>query len=199
MWFTESECIHAMKIASEYLSFSFTRNEYTRWQRRHKEYPTAAQIAQRLHGFNEAKVQAGLIPHATIETSRLFSDDQLIRTLRRYQREIGDPFTAQAYEVWRQKQTKAPSVSTLRKRFGSIAEIRKRLALPPAEDVLLDSDEKWLGPLAGFIASRLSPAAYQDWAAAHQAPSIDELRRYAGSYDSALAEAIERFLQQLKE
>lgn len=198
MWFTESECIHAMKIASGYLSFSFTRNEYTRWQRRHKEYPTAAQIAQRLHGFNEAKVQAGLIPHATAKTSRIFSDEQLIRTLRQCQQEIGNPFTAKAYESWRQKQTNVPSVSTLRKRFGSIAEIRKRLSLPPAEDMLPDADEKWLGPLAGFVSARLSPAAYRDWAAAHQAPSIDELRHYTGGYDSALAEAVERFLRELR-
>jgi hypothetical protein len=199
MWFTESECIHAMKVASGYLSFSFTRNEYNRWQRRHQEYPTAAQIEQRLHGFNEAKVQAGLIPNAVIERTRIFSDEQLIRTLEKYRQELGPNFSTRAYEQWRKKQVKVPSISTLRKRFGNTAEIQKRLASPHAGESLIHSDEKWLGPLVAFVASRLSPAAYQEWAAAHQAPSIDEIKHYTDSYDSGLAEAIDRFLRKLKE
>jgi hypothetical protein len=199
MWFTESECIHAMKIASGYLGFSFTRNEYTRWRNNHPEYPTSAQIAQRLHGFNEAKVQAGLIPNATIETSNLFSDEQLIRALRRSSRDLGDDFSASTYEQWREKQTKVPSISTIRKRFGNIAEIRKRLAMPDAEGELFDSDEKWTEPLVRFVSASLSPASYKKWAREHQAPPIDELSRYTDSYDSAIAEAIDRFIRALKD
>ncbi|WP_100489412.1 hypothetical protein [Sporolactobacillus pectinivorans] len=201
MWFTESECVHAMKVASHYLGFSFTRNEYSIWQNAHPEYPTAAQVAHRLHGFNEAKVQAGLIPNAVVKTSNQFSDDELMSALKNCYQELGGKFSARAYHAWRKKQDKMPALDTIRNRLGNIAELQKKLEMDPSSlnaASIYDSD-KWKNPLIQFIAGQLSLRAYKKWAKEHKGPSVSALQRDVGSYEEAIVEAMNRYIQQIKD
>ncbi|TGA96248.1 hypothetical protein E4665_16260 [Sporolactobacillus shoreae] len=201
MWFTESECIQAMKVASHYLGFSFTRNDYLHWQMDHSEYPTAAQIAHRLHGFNEAKVQAGLIPNATVRTSSQFSDDELIIALKNAYQDLGGTFSERSYELWRSRKEKKPSLSTIRNRLGSITELKKRLEANSFsfDAALIYDSDKWKVPLVQFIAGQLSLNAYKKWSREHGAPSVSDLQDYADSYEGALVEAMNRYIQQIKD
>lgn len=199
--YTQKDCIKAMKSASHFLGISFTRDAYDSWRSNRSGFPSPAQISRRCHGFNRAKELAGLIPNATIRTSNQFSNDELIRMLKRCYEDTGDRFSESAYEKWRKDQEGAPSIETIRNRLGSLIEVKKKLGMAYFEEgseTVYDSG-RWKVPFMKFLTEQLNMESYEKWLRAHDGPSVPALYDHVGGYEKALIDALKLYVERIQE
>lgn len=67
-FFTEEECIHALKdAAKQTLDYTIPVRKYDEWRKGQKDYPTSSTISKKFGSWNEAKRRAGLLPNDSLE------------------------------------------------------------------------------------------------------------------------------------
>ncbi|MCI1882268.1 MAG: hypothetical protein LKI94_08770 [Sporolactobacillus sp.] len=184
-----TDCMQAMKAASVYLGFSFTRAQYSQWHKEHPEYPTVAQISRRLHGFNQAKVAAGLIPNAARGSGGHYNDQELIEAAALCFSENGHRLNETIYRAWRANHPDAPSPSTIRTRIGSFAML--------ADELHNQKNPAFKKQLARFIDEQLSEESFAAWADARHIPVRPFLAAHSSNYEQMLRLCLRNFLSKL--
>jgi hypothetical protein len=195
--FSKENCIQALKKAAEEYGIFIKRSEYTEWQKRHRDMPTAAQISRRCGGFNTAKELAGLVPNEAV--GRTINDEEIRKALTDCARDLGrTKFSEAEYLEWRQNQDiERPHIETIRVRLGGfLPEAKKKLDLDtyhagPQEKY---NETNWLPAVIKFVEEALKLENYEKWLQENSGPSLTVLRRFAGGYKGALKEALSRFI-----
>ena len=93
-----------------------------------------------------------------------------------------------------------PSIETIRKRFGSAVEARKKLGLDWFESgpQYKYNNENWQAPFMEFLREVLSSRNYARWAERNGGPSLKAIRDNVGSYSKALEKMLKIFIETQK-
>jgi hypothetical protein len=132
---TDDEILAAVREAALY-GFPLTANDYSELIRVGQvRGPSLPRVHQRFGGWAAACEAAG-VEHgqsARVSYESRWTDDELLAYARDYFLDFDWPSSAHRFDDWRrEKVPDAPSVGTLRNRFGTWANL-KRLALRPGE------------------------------------------------------------------
>ena len=196
--FTKEECIEALQKAAEKYGPAIKRKEYNEWQKKHPNTPTSAQLATVFGSYTNAKIEAGLLPNQV--GGKTFTDEEIISALKECAAGIGEKFSEAQYEKWRNGRRNIPSIETIRKRFGSAVEARKKLGLDsfePGPQYKYDN-ERWQAPFMEFLREVLSSKNYARWAERNNGPSLKAIRNNAGSYSKALEKMLKIYIKMQK-
>ena len=193
--FTKEECIVALQKAAQKYGSALKRKEYNEWRKSNPDTPSAAQLVTVFGSYTKAKIEAGLLPNKI--GGKTFSDEEIISALKKCAAEIGEKFSERQYEKWRNNRKNIPSIETIRKRFGSAVEARKKLGLDWFESgpQYKYNNENWQAPFMEFLREVLSSRNYARWAKRNGGPSLKAIRNNAGSYSKALEKMLKIFIE----
>jgi len=107
--------IQALLAAAEELGQSFSKNNYSAWQKEHPEYPAAETIVLHFGGWNVAMKRANLTPRLERSDSvRIELDIMLsVEGLQLAAQELNTVPTREHYVDWQQKHPDYPSVEEI--------------------------------------------------------------------------------------
>ncbi|MNW32211.1 hypothetical protein D3C74_91500 [compost metagenome] len=191
--FTKDNAIEAMKLAAKEFGEGFNRKEYTEFSK-DKNIPSSGQIRVMFGGWNDAREAAGF--HDNITWGNRFTDEELLEAARQCNT-VFPNFTDEEYREWQNKEIH-PNIETIRRRFGSINVVKKKIGATEreAKSPPKFANGEWMAYLLSFISDQLAYSKYLAWSEKKEgAPSIRALRDNAGGYDIALRKAIENFKQ----
>ncbi len=196
--FSEENCIAALKAAEKVLGPSFNRKQYNNWQKEKPEYPTAAQISLRCTGFNKGKEKAGLVANKLFG-GKTFSDEELRAAIEECKNSVGELFSEERYELWRNGREEVPHIETIRKRLGGVYNAKKNIKLPafPPGGRELYSEGRWKTSFMEFLSFALNHDRYEKWAKDTGSPSMKAISDNAGGYENALIEMLPVFIDKL--
>jgi hypothetical protein len=201
--FTREECIKALQVAAQELGMFFTQKDYAAWRNNNRpDLPTLSQIQRQCRRWNDAKTMAGLVPNPVFAT-RITTERDVLNALKECASELGPEFGERQYVKWRESKGKIhPNVETIRKIMNGFPNAKKLLGLHSYKQGGVEKytdPVSWQEPLLQFIGKQLSCEKYERWAEANSGPSLKALRENAGgSYDAALLQALELYLQKIK-
>lgn len=131
---SDEDILKALRDAAIY-SFPLTSPDYDELVRLGEVVgPSRALIIRRFGTWNAACEAADVEPHPPIRPSyeSKWTDDDLLAYAREYFCDLNFTGAAQRYDEWRkQRSPDAPSVGTLRNRFGSWTELKRRALVTP--------------------------------------------------------------------
>lgn len=182
----QATCLEAVREAAKTLGPWMTKREYDRWAQAEPGRPRLGVVTRRCGGrWNQTKALARL-PQNPSTNTHIWSEQEMLDALREAAGILGDPFGEEAYEAWRGPEH--PSVETIRMHWGSLNTARAEASLTeqkPGQAVRY-TKEDWQQALRDFVASQITGAQYQQWAQAHEAPSLQLLKKRAGGFRAAL-------------
>jgi hypothetical protein len=126
---SDEEVLNAIRDAALY-EFPLTTNAYAELLSQGQiKGPSMPRIWQRFGSWTAACEAAGVVAGQTMRTNyqSRWSDDDLLQIVRRYLLDPNAPNSAHRFDEW--KRTAAPdgpSFQTLRNRFGSWTEVKRR-------------------------------------------------------------------------
>lgn len=193
--YSKEDGIAALLQAAEKYGPAIKRKEYNEWRKNHPNTPTSAQLVTMFGSYTNAKIEAGLVTNKI--GGKTFTNEEIIFALKKCAEEIGEKFSESQYEKWRKGRKNIPNIETIRKRFGSAVEARKKLGLDAFESgpQYKYNDQKWQTPFMSFLREVLSSRNYARWAKRNNAPSLKAIRDNAGSYSNALEKMLEIYLK----
>lgn len=196
--FTKEDCIYFLKEAAKEYGKAIRKKEYTKWQKKHPEAPSMAQITRIFKSYQQAKIEAGLILN---KSSLKFTTREIYQALLECAKVKGKLFSESDYESWRNGRKDIPSIETIRKRTGSLIEAKKQMNLDyyiKGENLNKYEEGEWQTYFFDFLKDALSQESYIKWAERNNAPSISVLYRHTGGHTKALQTMLPIYLNELE-
>lgn len=166
--------IQQLKETAKVLGENFTKRQYADFAKG-KGYFSLGQLARLFQGkFNNAKLAAGL---PVFLADDRFSDEDIIQAVRDCSNYYENRrFSEAEYEAWRLQDAKnRPQIETVRRRLGSLPELKTMLDMDTYEIHVKDNPdltkEYCLSVIKRFIAEMLSPDNYKEWAKKNNMPA----------------------------
>jgi hypothetical protein len=167
--------IQQLQDAAKTLGKDFTRREYIAFAKE-KGYFTVGQLARLFNGkFNNAKLATNLPVHIADDK---FSNADITAAIKDCSKFYNDrKFSEYEYEEWRkQEKIKRPHIETIRKRLGSLPELKMMLSMDTYEeheayDIHI-TEEYCFSVVKKFITEMLSIENYEKWAKSNNMPTL---------------------------
>lgn|GEM_PF-5963474 len=119
--FMYRHCLAALKEASKQLGPSFSLNDFMRWQKENKQYPTSSTIINYFDGdFSKAMSEVNLVN--VVKRNIIPAKDMVSRctsALEAASSELGSEFTTKQYIEWQRLNKEYPTYDTIKKYFNN--------------------------------------------------------------------------------